>query len=94
MLLGIALAGTSAYFLKTWWGGDTIIGALLSTAVGAGPLPGAIAGALVPSADNGFRVPLISPMPGEMTYGVVEPPFEGGRKGIDPGTTPAGAPTA
>ena len=81
MLLGLALAGTSAYYVKTFWGGDTIIGALLSTAVGAGPIPGAIAGALVPNREGGRTLTVLSPE-------------EAVRTNQPPATAPNGADTA
>jgi len=52
MLTAIALAGSASYFLRTFPGGDTVIGAMIGAAFGH-PLAGAVTGLLVPSRREG-----------------------------------------
>lgn len=52
MLMTIAVAGSAAYFLRTFRFGDTIIGGLIGAAFGH-PVAGALTGMLVPSMKTG-----------------------------------------
>jgi hypothetical protein len=52
MLMTIAVAGSAAYFLRTFRFGDTIIGGLIGAGFGH-PLAGALTGMLVPSMKTG-----------------------------------------
>jgi hypothetical protein len=80
MLLAIAAAGTAAYFVRTFPGGDTIIGGLIGAAFGH-PWAGAVTGLLVPSARSG------------RTFDILAPPEAAGPS-EPPATTPAGATTS
>jgi hypothetical protein len=51
-LLAITLAGTAAYFVKSWPLGDTILGTLIGASFGH-PVLGGLAGAVVPSRKTG-----------------------------------------
>jgi hypothetical protein len=52
MLMAIALAGSAAYFVRTFPFGDTIIGGMIGAAFGH-PVAGAVTGMLVPSMKTG-----------------------------------------
>ena len=60
MLLAIAAAGTAAYFVNTFPGGDTVIGGLIGAAFGH-PWAGAVTGLLVPSATSGRTLEILAP---------------------------------
>jgi hypothetical protein len=52
MLMAIALAGSAAYFIRTFPFGDTIIGGMIGAAFGH-PIAGAVTGMLVPTMKTG-----------------------------------------
>jgi hypothetical protein len=90
MLMAIALAGSAAYFVRTFPFGDTIIGGMIGAAFGH-PIAGAVAGMLVPSMKTGgvAFLPDIDPLGG---LGLLS-------DGSDPeaaetATSPSGAQTA
>lgn len=57
-LLTIALAASSAYLIRTFPGGDTVIGAGIGMAFG-NPLLGAAVGMLTPSRKSGETIALL-----------------------------------
>jgi hypothetical protein len=89
LLMAIALSGASAYFLRTFAFGDTLIGAAIGGAVAGkeGALAGAIAGAVVPSAPKEFAV--FESVPGLAGFD----PFGAGGE-PDPMMAPNGAETS
>jgi len=74
-LLTIALAASSAYLIRTFPGGDTVIGAGIGMAFG-NPLLGAAVGMLTPSRKSGETIALL---PDADPFG-----------GLFPGAAPAG----
>lgn len=58
-LLTIALAASSAYLVRTFPGGDTVIGAGIGMAFG-NPLLGAAVGMLTPSRKSGETIQLLA----------------------------------
>lgn len=58
-LLTIALAASSSYLIRTFPGGDTVIGAGIAMAFGVNPLLGAAVGMLTPSRKSGETIALL-----------------------------------